>query len=270
MEAFLWVMVFVGGFYWLRVSAISNQEKQEELKKQEEELIKALNKYITKCFNKHKKTLMLKLRQSLYQDDYGNLKKEDFDREVEYFIKEVLYPYLAFESIKENKLGNYALLPNFVSFVDTKLTSLIQSEFKQSTATEEEASIDPSILYDALVTGEDYEKYVGRILENAGWAVNYTPRTGDQGVDVIASIADIKVAIQCKFYKNKVGNKAVQEAHSGSVFYNANFALVVSPSELTKSAKQLASNTGVHYCHHDFLVEALDNITISAQRNISL
>ena len=59
------------------------------------------------------------------------------------------------------------------------------------------------------MSGDEYEKYCKYILEQRGWEVNITPKSGDQGVDLIASKEYLKVCIQCKRYSKPVGNKAV-------------------------------------------------------------
>ena len=41
--------------------------------------------------------------------------------------------------------------------------------------------------------GIEYEQYCKTILENAGWEVEDTSTTGDQGVDLIASIENLRV-----------------------------------------------------------------------------
>ena len=72
-----------------------------------------------------------------------------------------------------------------------------------------------------------------------------TNESNDQGVDLIASIENLKVCIQCKRYTNPVGNKAVQEIIAGQQFYGGTHAVVVSNAGFTKSAQTLASKTGV-------------------------
>ena len=71
------------------------------------------------------------------------------------------------------------------------------------------------------------------------------------GADVIAEKDGIKVAIQCKLYNNPVGNDSVQQVLAGKVFYGAQFAAVVSNSEFTKSAKQIAEISNVLLLHHE-------------------
>ena len=53
--------------------------------------------------------------------------------------------------------------------------------------------------------GVEYEQYCKSILEEAGWIVEDTPTSGDQGVDLIASIEDLRVCIQCKCFAKPVG-----------------------------------------------------------------
>ena len=95
------------------------------------------------------------------------------------------------------------------------------------------------------MSGEDYEIYCGRILQEAGWNVEQTQASNDQGVDLIAQIEDLKVCIQCKRYSNPVGNKAVQEVIAGKAFYNGTHAVVVSNAGFTKAAKNLAESADV-------------------------
>ena len=47
------------------------------------------------------------------------------------------------------------------------------------------------------MTGIEFEEYCKSILEEVGWEVEDTPTSGDQ-VDLIASIEDVRVCIQCK------------------------------------------------------------------------
>ena len=95
------------------------------------------------------------------------------------------------------------------------------------------------------MSGEDYEIYCGRILQEAGWNVEQTQASNDQGVDLIAQIENLKVCIQCKRYSNPVGNKAVQEVIAGKAFYNGTHTVVVSNAGFTKAAKNLAESADV-------------------------
>ena len=95
------------------------------------------------------------------------------------------------------------------------------------------------------MSGIEFENYCKNILDKAGWDIEGTPTTGDQGVDLIASIENLRVCIQCKCFAKPVGNKAVQEIVAGKSYWNGTHAVVVSKSGFTSSAKDLADSTNV-------------------------
>ena len=83
------------------------------------------------------------------------------------------------------------------------------------------------------------------ILRYHGWEVKETPNTGDQGVDLIASINDVRICIQCKNHEKAIGNKAVQEISAGKSYWKGTHAILVSKSGFTKSAQKLAKANNV-------------------------
>ena len=93
--------------------------------------------------------------------------------------------------------------------------------------------------------GIKFENHCKEILKQHGWDVKETPNTGDQGVDLIASINDLRICIQCKDHEKAIGNKAVQEISAGKLFWKGTHAIIVSKSGFTKSAHQLAKSNKV-------------------------
>lgn len=101
------------------------------------------------------------------------------------------------------------------------------------------------------VEGHAFEYWVAANLRRFGWSTEVTSGSGDQGVDILASFDNRKLAIQCKRYAGTVGNKAVQEAHSGGVFYKTDAAAVISNANFTRSAIALADSAGMLLCSID-------------------
>jgi restriction system protein len=95
----------------------------------------------------------------------------------------------------------------------------------------------------------EFERQCARFLEGNGWDVRMTPRTGDQGVDLVALRNDVVLVVQCKQQSSPVGNQAVQEIYTGRAFYNASVAAVVSNAGYTPSARAAAAQTGVLLLH---------------------
>jgi len=93
--------------------------------------------------------------------------------------------------------------------------------------------------------GIKFEDYCFKRLISTGWKVEETPNTGDQGVDLIASLDDLRVCLQCKDHEKPVGNKAVQEIYAGKKYWSGTHAILVSKSGFTKSAYKLAKTNKV-------------------------
>tara|TARA_B100000900_G_scaffold98068_1_gene81096 strand:- start:14 stop:883 length:870 start_codon:yes stop_codon:yes gene_type:complete len=93
--------------------------------------------------------------------------------------------------------------------------------------------------------GLKFEDLCFQKLRLQGWEVKQTPVSGDQGVDLIASIDDLRLCIQCKDHEKAIGNKAVQEIYSGKKYWLGTHAILISRSGYTKSAQKLALSSKV-------------------------
>lgn len=105
------------------------------------------------------------------------------------------------------------------------------------------------------MNGLDFEHYCAKRLLQQGFVrAEVTPPTGDYGADIIAiDRKGQKWVFQCKRYAGKVSNKAVQEAVAAKAHYKAERAGVMTNSQLTEKARQLAFENAVE------LFEALDD-----------
>lgn len=111
------------------------------------------------------------------------------------------------------------------------------------------------------MTPNAFEAFCADQLRTCGWEANVTPRGQDQGVDVIAHKNGISIVLQCKFYSNPVGNKAVQEIAAGRVHQQAHYGAVVTNNTYTASARQLAKTNGILLLHHSELVN-IDSMVV--------
>lgn len=95
-------------------------------------------------------------------------------------------------------------------------------------------------------TPRGFERLCAQILCDQGWRASTTRTSGDQGADVVADKAGIRLVLQCKLHKSPVGNKAVQEAVGARYHVRARHAAVVTGAGFTRSAIELGRSTGVH------------------------
>ncbi|MED4761320.1 DUF2034 domain-containing protein [Priestia megaterium] len=103
--------------------------------------------------------------------------------------------------------------------------------------------IDPSLF--KFFSGEYFEQLVMEVYWYMGYNVKKTITIGDQGVDLILTNEQEKIAVQCKRYKKKVNNRAIQEVFAGMHFYNCDKSIVVTSSEFTRGAIELAKSLNV-------------------------
>ena len=173
-----------------------------------------------KLISKHKDTLVKKYKQLTYKDDYGNFQQAAFVKELDYFIRTVLFK-------------NSPMTQDDYDYDYNRIMLIIENEVENNPQIE--ISDNPY----------DFEKKCAEILNDNGWDARTTQKSADQGIDVIATKNNITVALQCKLYSKPVGNKAVQEAFSGKKYYQADYAAVVSNNTYTTSARSLAKNCNV-------------------------
>ena len=107
--------------------------------------------------------------------------------------------------------------------------------------------------------GLEFENFCYQKLRSQGWEVKKTPISGDQGVDLIASIDDLRLCIQCKDHQKAIGNKAVQEIYAGKKYWIGTHAILISRSGFTKSAQKLALSSEVILLN-EFEIENIKNM----------
>ena len=202
---------------------------------------------IRKLVRTHLKTLVLKRARGFTRDDYGRLVDSGWSKEIAYFYEHV---------IPETLRTDHGL-SDVADLIEQEIRKLPESTIEQWTMAGGTAN--------AVATGEEFEHFVSGQLEDSGWRVRHTGKSGDQGADLVAEKPGVSVAVQCKMYAQPVGNKAVQEALAAQRYYATDHAAVVSNAAFTKSAIQLARSANVLLLHASDL-DKLDDLVGDTHR----
>lgn len=115
-----------------------------------------------------------------------------------------------------------------------------------------------------LMTGYNFEKFVGRLFKEMGYIIEVTKSSGDQGIDVIATKYSYTIGIQTKLYSKPVSNSAIQEVVAGLKYYNLSKGYVVTNNYFTESAKKLAASNDVVLWNRDDLIEKITMLKFEA------
>lgn len=96
-----------------------------------------------------------------------------------------------------------------------------------------------------ITTGTQFELYLVNLFKDLGYKAKHNGKSGDQGADLILKKGDYIYAVQAKYYTGKLSNTPVQEITGALKFYNANQGVVITNSEFTPGAKELAKANNV-------------------------
>jgi HJR/Mrr/RecB family endonuclease len=183
--------------------------------------------------DKHADQLARRRFQLVRNDYYGKAQFAKWDKEIDYFITHHIRPSLT--------TGECSVLEREYAAIVFTIKEHIERAIR------EKPSFSP--VSDAMTSAE-FELFCAEKLRQAGWDAYATRRGRDQGVDVIAEKAGVRIVLQCKLYSGPVGNKAVQEVVAGRAHEQANHGAVVTNSTYTPAAEQLASTNGVLLLHY--------------------
>jgi hypothetical protein len=95
------------------------------------------------------------------------------------------------------------------------------------------------------MSGPEFERYMASVFEALGYKATVLGGAGDQGVDLLLQKENELIAVQCKNYRQTVGNTPIQEIYAGAKHHTAHHAWVIAPAGFTKWAVELARSTGV-------------------------
>ena len=109
------------------------------------------------------------------------------------------------------------------------------------------------------MSGIEFEHFLKEFFERKGFKASITKGSGDQGVDLILTKDNRKIAVQAKRYKSKIGNSAIQEVAAGKLFYDCNEAYVITSSFFTKAAVSLAVKINVEILDRNDLIRLFNN-----------
>lgn len=105
--------------------------------------------------------------------------------------------------------------------------------------------------------GVQFEKYLGYLFQAQGYKTQVTKAAGDYGADLLLQKDGKKIVVQAKRYSKNVGIKAVQEAQAAIAHYGASEAWVVTNSDYTAAADELAKSNKVRLINREALIEMI-------------
>ncbi len=197
------------------------------------------------CFIQNKDALKKIFENEIKEDEFGVKSHKNWDRKFVSFFENRVFTenIFIFHSLSHKDFyEEYSTLNQI--FKNIREFYLITSE-QYSRYLKRNVSGQKEAFTTKTEKGISLELECAEILRRNKWQPQLTPKSGDQGADIIAQKGKMKLVVQCKNYESAVGNDAVQQIIAAKSFFDATIAAVVSKSGFTKSAIQLAEKTNV-------------------------
>ena len=217
---------------------LETDQKIEEGRKQKEKTAMIVSKHLglIRQFNE------IAYRKVATIDNYGDENWDELDKEAENLVKKIAKKEgYSEKDVKSWKDWEYSWsIPK--EYTELRI-SLISSFTSYYNARKKEPTTEQDF---TKMSGIEFENYLSILLKENGFTdVFGTPKTGDQGADLIAKKNNRTIIIQAKRYGGSVGNKAVQEVVGAIKYYHGDEGWVITNSTFTKSARELANINNV-------------------------
>lgn len=96
------------------------------------------------------------------------------------------------------------------------------------------------------MSGLEFEQFCCKWLSLEGYRfIQKTSSTSDYGIDILTVKDKQKIGVQCKRYSGKVGVGAIQEVTAGLSYYELEQGIVITNSEFTPNARDLAEANNI-------------------------
>lgn len=123
------------------------------------------------------------------------------------------------------------------------------------------------------LNGDQFEELIIVFYQTFGFTAIKTPKTNDYGADVIVESPIGKISVQCKRQTSNVGIKAIQEVYASMMKYNSVASVVISSSDFTNSAIELAKCCNVELINGEQLwkrITEIQNNEVAIKHNKNL
>ena len=94
--------------------------------------------------------------------------------------------------------------------------------------------------------GLEFEQELGEMFKRLGYVVESTPRTGDQGIDLILRKDGKTTIVQCKSHQSPVGPAVARELYGSMRATKADGAILACTGGFTRGVKQFAQGKPIN------------------------
>lgn len=282
------VLGFIGDVESLKVlNEIKSLEKDKKVQlcvkyaiksiQQKKKRDRNVNSYIK--FNSKEEALFEHLKKDDFSPDLNSvgefesiLKKLYLNKiKINIVIKNNLLKYLIFIKNNRTRLKGIKREENTESALGLGLDALIRKpsdsvneDLRESFYVKEDNNNLPLKLRELdYLSGVAFEEFLRLLFDKMHYKVEKTSQSHDQGADLILiDEIGVRIAVQAKRSKNKIGNNAIQEITAALNHYGADKGIVITNNEFTNAAINLARSNRIKLMDRYKLEQLMNNYPV--------
>lgn len=106
----------------------------------------------------------------------------------------------------------------------------------------------------AALEWEEFEKLAGAMFNLEGYKVEFTPSTGDEGIDLKLYKRGVLHVVQCKHWKDEIGSPVVRDFYGAMTHSGARKGYLLATGGISKSAIAFAEGKPIELVGLDKLI----------------
>ena len=119
--------------------------------------------------------------------------------------------------------------------------------------------------YWTSLSGIEFEEELGALYRRLGYRVESTPRTGDQGIDLILNKSGKRTIVQCKRYKDPAGPAVARELYGSLKASSAHNAVLACTAGFTQGVREFVRGKPIALISASDLVKMGESIQDKTQ-----
>ena len=110
--------------------------------------------------------------------------------------------------------------------------------------------------------GVEFERELGTLFRHLGYRVEWTPGSGDQGVDLVLRRDGKTIVVQCKSHQSPVGPAIVRELYGSMVAFPADSAVLACTGGFTRGVKEFTQGKPISLISAQNIISLVNSVPL--------
>jgi restriction system protein len=110
------------------------------------------------------------------------------------------------------------------------------------------------------LTGRQFEIEIAKLFEGLGYKAEICKQGGDNGIDIILSKNNEKIAVQCKQHKNAISPAVARDLYGTMLHFNINKGMLIVTNGFTSGTLNFCGNKDIECISIDKILKLQEQV----------